>query len=235
MSNKWANTGALLANEISLYSLRLQLLDDKALYLPDHKALLVSDVHLGKAETFQAMGIPISNQVNRENLDRLRSLCQQHQPESLFILGDLFHSKKSLVPEVIAAWKTFLKESTAEVSLIVGNHDRRLVSALPPLAMNCHTDAVTLDTGKSGNVVLSHEPEANHHSAFNICGHIHPVVRLRSQTDSLRLPCFFVEHAQKRLTLPSYGEFTGGYEIALVENTCAYVACEGEAIVFTGS
>lgn len=216
-----------LANEILLFGHRLQLLDDNALYLPDVDALLVSDVHLGKAETFQSFGIPISNEMNAENLDRLRSLCKQTQPKKLFILGDLFHSKQSLVPEVLIGWDTFLKEIALDTTLIVGNHDRRLVSALPPLPMRTQIDAVDL-----GPFLLSHEPEAHHSAALNICGHIHPVVKLRSHTDSLRLPCFFVEHHAKRLTLPSFGEFTGGYEVELVKNTCAYVACEGEAILF---
>ncbi len=216
-----------VANEILLFDHRLRLLDDKALYLPDEKALLVSDVHLGKAETFQSLGIPISSQMNEENLDRLRSLYQQTKPQKLFILGDLFHSRKSLVPEVLIAWDTFLKEISAETTLIVGNHDRRLMSELPPFSMNCSADAVKL-----GPFLLSHEPERVQESRLNICGHIHPVVKLRSRTDSLRLPCFFVEYDQRRLTLPSFGEFTGGYEVTLTENTCAYVACEGEAIAF---
>lgn len=220
---------AVLANEISLFGRRLRLLDDRALYLPDVEALLVSDVHLGKAETFQSLGIPISSTVNQENLDRLRSLLTQTQAKQLFILGDLFHSRRSLVPEVLISWDGFLKETGVKTSLIVGNHDRRLVSSLPPLAMNCQTDAVML-----GPFLLSHEPEIKHGAALNICGHIHPVVRLRSRTDSLRLPCFFVEHDQKRLTLPSFGEFTGGYEVEIVSNTCAYVVCEGEAIAFEG-
>lgn len=220
-------------NEIQLFGLRLQLLDDKALYLPDERTLLVSDVHLGKAETFQSFGIPIASQLNEENLDRLRSLIVQTQPQKLFILGDLFHSKKSLVPDVLIAWDTFLKEIAAEVCLIVGNHDRRLVSALPPMKMDCQIEAVAL-----GPVLLSHEPEIRQRgyerARLNVCGHIHPVVRLRSRTDSLRLPCFFVEHDHRRLTLPSFGEFTGGYEVELVENTCAYIACEGEVVPFEG-
>ena len=216
-----------LKNEILLFDNRLRLLDDKALYLPDNEALLVSDVHLGKAETFQSFGIPIPNQMNEENLDRLRSLCKQTNPKKLFILGDLFHSRQSLVPEVLTAWDSFLKEIDAETTLIVGNHDRQLISALPPLAMDCLVDAVAI-----GSFLLSHEPEPLHESVLNICGHIHPVVGLRSRTDSLRLPCFFVEYDQRRLTLPSFGEFTGGYEVRLAENTCAYVACEGEAIAF---
>ena len=217
----------LLSNEIRLCGHRLQLLDDNALYLPAVEALLVSDVHLGKAETFQSLGIPISNQMNEENLERLRSLCQQLTPKKLLVLGDLFHSEKSLVPEVLVAWDRFLKEITAETTLIVGNHDRRLVAALPPLSMTCQTAAVEL-----GPFLLSHEPELQHGSVLSVCGHIHPVVRLRSPTASLRLPCFFLERDQKRLTLPSFGEFTGGFEVELVGNTCAYVVCEGEVISF---
>ena len=214
-------------NEILLFNNRLRLLDDKALYLPDEKALLVSDVHLGKAETFQSLGIPIPNQMNEENLERLRSLCQQTNPKKLFVLGDLFHSKKSLVPEVLIAWDKFLNKILAETTLIVGNHDRRLVAELPPLSMDCSIDAIEL-----GPFLLSHEPEDACKGMLNICGHIHPVVKLRSRTDSLRLPCFFVEYDDRRLTLPSFGEFTGGYEVTLASNTCAYVACEGEAIAF---
>lgn len=217
----------LLPNEIDLFGYRLRLLDDKALFLPGENALLVSDVHLGKAETFQALGIPISNEMNEENLERLRSLQEQTQAKRLFILGDLFHSRKSLVPEVLIGWDRFLKEIEAETTLIVGNHDRRLVDALPPLPMQCQVEAVRL-----GPFLLSHEPEMVHDAVLNVCGHIHPVVKLRSQTDSLRLPCFFVEKDQKRLTLPSFGEFTGGYEVDLVGDCCAYVVCEGEAIAF---
>ncbi|MEM8502648.1 MAG: ligase-associated DNA damage response endonuclease PdeM [Cyanobacteria bacterium P01_D01_bin.1] len=218
----------LRSNEIQLFGLRLRLLDDKALYLPDAQALLVSDVHLGKAETFQSLGIPIASRMNEENLERLRSLCRQTQANNLFILGDLFHSPQSLVPDVLVSWDTFLQEISAKTTLIVGNHDRKLVSALPPLSMDCQVDAVEM-----GPLLLSHEPELRHHSALNICGHIHPVIRLRSRTDSLRLPCFFVEHRQRRMTLPSFGEFTGGYEVELCQSDCAYVVCEGSITAFS--
>ena len=218
----------LLANEIHLFNQRLRLLDDKALYLPDIETLLVSDVHLGKAESFQSFGIPVSSQMNEENLDRLRQIIQQTKAKKLFILGDLFHSKQSLVPEVLIGWDTFLKEIAADVCLIVGNHDRRLVSELPPLNMDCQVEAIRV-----GPFLLSHEPAVRHEAELNICGHIHPVVGLRSRTDSLRLPCFFVEKDQRRLTLPSFGEFTGGYEVELVNNTCAYVVCEGDVIPFS--
>lgn len=215
------------ANEIVLFGQRLQLLEDKALYLPEAEALLVSDVHLGKAETFQSFGIPIASAINDENLSRLRALVAQTTAKRLFILGDLFHSKKSLVPEVLVEWDNFLKQSAVQTTLIVGNHDRKLIDALPPMNMRCEVDAIRL-----GEFLLSHEPEEKCGADINICGHIHPVIKLRSRTDSLRLPCFFVERNQRRLTLPSFGEFTGGYAVSITRDTCAYVACEGEIIPF---
>ena len=51
------------------------LLPEKAIYLPDSGSLLVSDVHLGKAETFQALGVPVAGQIrSEEHTSELQSL-----------------------------------------------------------------------------------------------------------------------------------------------------------------
>ncbi len=212
---------------IDLLGQTLCLLPEKAVYLPESGSLLVSDVHLGKAETFQALGVPVAGQVNAETLARLRSLCTIWQPKQVYVLGDLFHSPKSLVPEVIDAWQQFLTDTPAQVTLIVGNHDQRLVSKLDRFDMACQTEAVAQD-----GLVLSHEPVVGHRGGLNVCGHVHPVVVLRSRVDRLRLPCFYLEKAQCCLTLPAFGEFTGGYEVDLVSGTVAYVPSEDAVIPF---
>jgi metallophosphoesterase superfamily enzyme len=51
--------------------------------------------------------------------------------------------------------------------------------------------------------------------------------------DRLRLPCFHWQPRQQRLTLPAFGEFTGGYDIALAAGETAYVVAE-EAVVGFG-
>ncbi|MEO0540019.1 MAG: ligase-associated DNA damage response endonuclease PdeM [Cyanobacteria bacterium P01_A01_bin.105] len=205
------------------------LLPDKAIYLPRSGSLLVSDVHLGKAETFQALGVPVAGQVNTATLARLRQLCETWQPQQVFILGDLFHSPRSLVAEVTEAWQQFLAETPAKVTLIVGNHDQRLVSKLDVFEMGCQLEAVIQD-----DCVLSHEPVVDHRAGLNICGHVHPVVVLRSRLDRLRLPCFYLEKAQRCLTLPAFGGFTGGYEVELLPGTVAYVPSEDSVIPFEG-
>jgi DNA ligase-associated metallophosphoesterase len=206
----------------------LHLLPEKAIDLPEHRALLVSDVHLGKSETFQSLGIPIPNGVNQTTLDRLQNLCLHHQPDHLFILGDLFHSRYALVDEVIDAWMKFVQSIHADVKLIIGNHDRALVSTLQQLSIQCITDAIQVN-----NLILSHEPYFGS-GCFNICGHIHPCVRISSKSDTLRLPCFYVDHSRQQLILPSFGEFTGGADLPLKSGTTAYVVVENAVIPFAG-
>ncbi|MGD1856758.1 MAG: ligase-associated DNA damage response endonuclease PdeM [Leptolyngbyaceae cyanobacterium] len=197
------------------------LLLDRAAYVPAYSALLLSDVHLGKAETFQMAGIPVAQQVNEETLARLRSHCAQVQPQQIFVLGDLFHSRQGMVSEVEAAWSKFLEDADARVTLIVGNHDRAALG--PVFDMDYSTDPIPL-----GKLLLSHEPETiDTQGHLNICGHIHPVVQLKSAIDSLRLPCFYHEHPSQRLTLPSFGSFTGGHEVFVGKGKTAYITLEG--------
>ncbi len=205
----------------------LRLLPQRAIYIESLKLLLVSDVHLGKAETFQHYGLPVSSQVNQATLRRLEELCAQYRPEALWILGDLFHGLEGMADEVIDAWLRFLHRTQVSAHLILGNHDRRLQDTLTQLSVECFVEAVEIN-----GVLLSHEPDIDS-DRLNICGHIHPCFRLKMGGDRLRLPCFHWQPRQNRLTLPSFGEFTGGYDIALAAGETAYVVAE-EAVVGFG-
>ena len=213
---------------IELSGVKLKLLSDKAIYLSNAHSLLVSDVHLGKSETFQAAGIPVSNQVNQATFQRLQLLCETFQPKTLFVLGDLFHSKFALVDEVLDGWFQFLASTQVDVTLILGNHDRALISTLMQLSIECITTPIQVE-----NVVLSHEPSPQP-GCLNICGHVHPCVRLKSKLDNLRLPCFYLDQAQNMLILPSFGEFTGGYEMPLTRHSTAYVIADDRVIAIHG-
>ncbi|MBD2060080.1 ligase-associated DNA damage response endonuclease PdeM [Oculatella sp. FACHB-28] len=206
--------------EIDVLGVRLQLLAEKAVYLESDQILLVADIHLGKSETFQSLGIPIPNRVNQTTLDRLQQLCFKFKPQKLFILGDLFHSKYALVNEVLDSWSRFQAAVDAEVVLIVGNHDRRLIQTLKNTSIQYLTHAIEV-----GNLLLSHEPSPQPRF-LNICGHIHPCVNLKEKLDQLRLPCFYLDRTQNLLVLPSFGEFTGAYEVAFKRNSTAYVIAD---------
>ncbi|MGF1460088.1 MAG: ligase-associated DNA damage response endonuclease PdeM [Leptolyngbyaceae cyanobacterium] len=205
----------------------LQLLPEKAAFFPKHAALLVSDMHLGKSETFQHFGIPVPSQVNQATLTRLKQAQRRTQAEQLFVLGDLFHSRVGVVDEVIDGWLKLLAETQLEAHLILGNHDRALMDDLTQFSLACHATPIDL-----GPVILSHEPLPVT-DAVNICGHVHPCVQLGTNADRLRLPCFYWEASLNRLTLPSFGDFTGGYTVPMLPNTTAYAIADDAVIPFS--
>ncbi len=213
---------------IEILGINLQLLPQKAIYLPQHRSLLVSDVHLGKSETFQQAGIPIPNLVNRTTLEQLQTLCRQVEPETLLILGDLFHSRAGMVEEVITLWQEFIQATGVRAQLILGNHDRPLLSTLQRMAIDCIPESLSLES-----LILSHDP-AIQPGHLNICGHVHPCLRIRNRLDNLRLPCFFFDRSQNSLILPSFGEFTGSYEVTITADTIAYVIVDDTVVPWEG-
>ena len=74
----------------------LEMLPSRALFLPETKELLICDIHLGKAEYFQQNGIPLTNNSDKNNFERIKKIVKKYKPEKLIILGDLFHSKYSI-------------------------------------------------------------------------------------------------------------------------------------------
>lgn len=211
---------------LAIQNTQLTLLPEKAAYLPDIETLLVSDVHLGKSETFQRFGIPVPSAVNQATLERLTRACDRTQARQLFILGDLFHAQAGMVDEVIDSWLRFLNDTQVDAHLILGNHDRGLVDSLSQFSLTCHIHPISLD-----HWVLSHEPLPMA-EGINVCGHIHPCVNIGGRGDRLRLPCFYWESKLQRLTLPSFGEFTGGHNVAIGRHATAYVVAEDQVIEF---
>lgn len=212
---------------IPLLDLTLHLLPEKAVYVEPYGLLLVSDLHLGKSETFQSAGIPIASSVNHDTLDRLTHLCNRVQPQGLVVLGDVFHSKRGLVEDVLDAWCTFEQSVAIPITAIAGNHDRALLHDLHHRAIACVTEAIHLE-----QLILSHEPMPQP-GCVNICGHVHPYIRLQTRLDRLRLPCFYLEHAQHLLILPAFGAFTGGYDVIQSPTATAFVIAEQQVIALT--
>ncbi|MFM7471895.1 MAG: ligase-associated DNA damage response endonuclease PdeM [Nodosilinea sp.] len=204
----------------------LLLLPQRAIYIETLQALLVSDVHLGKAETFQSYGVAVASQVNQASLTRLADLCQTYQPQSLWILGDLFHSFAAREEGVRQSWLDFLDRTQVTAHLGMGNHDRPLAASIDQFRLICHREGVMVD-----NLWFSHEPQAEVKGP-SLCGHSHPCLRLGGRGDRLRLPCFHWQPAHNRLTLPAFGEFTGGYNIRLEVGEVAYVVAEDTVVEF---
>ena len=178
---------------------QLQLLPDKAIYWPSQRALLIADSHLGKIRHFRKSGIALPGSAAYENLHRLESLLRQFQPEKVIFLGDLFHSEMNFE---WLEFKAFLaKYAEIKFILIQGNHD--IFHDLSYEYFEVHKTPLEI-----GPFILSHEPMEEEHALYNLCGHIHPGVRMFGQArQSMRFPCFYFGAHQG--ILPAFGVFTG--------------------------
>jgi metallophosphoesterase superfamily enzyme len=79
-----------------------------------------------------------------------------------------------------------------------------------------------------GPFSLSHEPLPTT-QGYNLCGHIHPGVILRGRgRQRLRLPCFYLDHAQG--ILPAFGAFTGLYVLSAKDGGRVYAVTDASIL-----
>lgn len=181
----------------------LQLLGGRAAIDPRRGVLLVADVHLGKAESFQAHGVPLPSDGDGANLNRLLELVHRHRPRRVIVLGDLIHSRLGLTAELRAKLAALPQLLGCPLELVGGNHERgSWIADLPQQPSQA-----------LGPWWLSHEPEPRP-GLLNICGHLHPVALIGGGADRLRLPCFSYCPRHERLALPAFGDLTGGMPLS---------------------
>lgn len=194
-----------------------QLLPQHAMLWKNTDTLIVSDLHIGKGGHFRKNGLAMPVQVNLENLWKLSGLLLDHKPKRLLLLGDLFHSSFN------KEWEQFqdmlANFPNLEKVLIRGNHD-----VLPDHHFT-NAGIVVIDELIEGPFIFSHEPLLVW-EGYNLCGHIHPAVRLKgSGRQRLRVPCFYF--GEKQGMLPSFGYFTGSHVIQPKKNDQIFVCADG--------
>lgn len=183
----------------------LELLAAKALWDPRQELLLLADLHLGKAETFQSHGIALPSDGDAGTLNALLALAHRWRPREVVVLGDLIHSRIGLTAELRQKLRALPQLLGCPLRLIGGNHERG--SWIEGLLQEPAT--------ARGGLWLSHGPEdqppAGSADLLHVCGHLHPVALIGDRSDQLRLPCFSYDAEQGRLVLPSFGQLTGGH------------------------
>src|SRR5688500_11195796 len=84
-------------------SIPLRLYADCALFWPEGQALIITDPHFGKADSFRHMGIPIPTALLANDLARLTKLITASKATFLIVLGDFFHTRHSQSESALAA------------------------------------------------------------------------------------------------------------------------------------
>jgi DNA ligase-associated metallophosphoesterase len=191
--------------QLRLLNSDFTLLPEKALFKEDERLLIIADVHLGKAGHFRKEGFSLPQKAQMTDYENLRKLFEKIQPEKVYFLGDLFHSK------INGDWKYFaeLIQSFPGIAftLIKGNHD--IID--PQLFADLGIEIVP-ELLQEHNIVYSHMPVSVQEGQVNIVGHIHPGILLSGKAkQSVRLPCYHL--CGNTLLLPAFGRLTGLYMI----------------------
>ena len=186
---------------------RLVLLPQKALWWPETRSLLVADVHIGKAATFRALGVPVPRGTTGETRAGLSALAERWAARRIVFLGDFLHSAHAHAPATLAAlarWRA--RHAALDLTLVRGNHDNR--AGDPPAALGFE---VVDEPLAEGGLALCHHPQPRA-GRYVLAGHLHPCVSIGGRGgDRLRLACF---HFGAQVgVLPAFGSFTGMHPI----------------------
>lgn len=199
---------------------------DRTLFLESTSTLFVADVHLGKAATFRAKGIPIPEACAIDTLQRLTTSIDSVRAKQLVILGDLWHSRAGRTAAAVAdfeAWRNTHEQ--LEIILVVGNHDRR--SGQCP--QNWRITEV-LEGSQFGHLTLLHDPENwQEGQSYGLSGHLHPGVTLRQGSGRSKVPCFWMRPNYG--VLPSFGSFTGCVSVEVERGDWVGLVAEQSLVV----
>ena len=210
----------IVTHRTTLANTTVDLLPDRALFLPDTRTLIVADVHWGKAAAFRAHGVPVPHGTTRTGLDRLDALLTHTSAVQLLVLGDLIHARLGMQPDTIAAlerWRGAHRDLA--ITLVRGNHDYR--AGDPPASLGIRCVDAPLHVGP---FALHHHPTSDP-SGYVLAGHVHPVVQLRGRgRQRVTLPCF--AFGESAALLPAFGEFTGGGVIDQRDFTRTFVIAD---------
>lgn len=208
---------------IDLAGERLQLLPQRAAYLPQHRSLLVADAHIGKAVSFRRLGVPVPEATTEGTLARLDAALQATGAERIVFLGDLLHSARAHAAATMAAVRAWRqRHRQLQLVLVRGNHDRHAGDPPADWQVQAADEPLAL-----GGLLLQHHPQPVA-GGYVIAGHLHPCIVLGGRAhDRLRLPCFHFGPAVG--VLPAFGEFTGMHAMPREPGDRVFVV-QGDAV-----
>ncbi len=208
-----------MIKEVKIRGEDLQLLPERAVFWHGEQALLIADLHIGKVGHFRKNGIAVPGKAESNNLWRLANMLMDYKPETVYFLGDLFHSHLN------ASWEKFVDFlmgfPNIKWILVRGNHDIIGESKFKAAKID------VVERLEKGPFLFTHDREKT--DLYNIHGHIHPGVAMRGMgRQHISLPCFFFGEAFG--ILPSFGDFTGLYKIKAKKSDRVFVAADNLVI-----
>lgn len=177
----------------------------RCLFWEEQKALIVSDLHIGKTGHFRKYGIAVPQDIFKEDMQRLFDQIMFFKVEQLIVVGDMFHSVANKELDLFKRWR--LDMPHIKIHLIKGNHDILKDCWYNEAGIIVYQEQMTI-----GNIIFQHDfTTINHQPStinYTISGHIHPGILINGiSKQSLRFPCFYF--GKQYAVMPAFSRFTG--------------------------
>jgi DNA ligase-associated metallophosphoesterase len=191
---------------------------ERALYWEEQRALVLSDLHLGKSGHFRKAGIAVPQAVLKEDMQRLMTLLHHFRPEQLIVVGDFFHSHANRELDLFKRWRRDV--AGLPIKLVRGNHDILKQEWYQEAAIDVIEPDLLL-----GPFLFTHDRCVNSEAPYTFCGHIHPGIVIHGLgRQSLRFPCFYF--TPQYCILPAFGKFTGLAAVQPVRSDTVFAIVE---------
>ena len=173
-----------------------------ALYLPESRTLVVSDLHLEKGSSFARRGMFLPPYVSGATLLALAALVLRRNPRCIVSLGDSFHDSGGYgrLTESDRARLQSLQRGRDWI-FVSGNHD-------PELPADIGGEIVA--ELRIDGLIFRHAPVPGE-AEGEIAGHLHPAARVRGRGGSVRRRAFVTDGT--RMILPAFGVLSGGLNV----------------------
>lgn len=174
--------------------------NERALFWTREKALILSDLHVGKTAYFRKNGIPVPSDILSDDLTRLGELIKHFSAGQIIIVGDFLHAGKNTDYAIFEEWQQ--QFPNVRIRIIKGNHDVFKASFLEKKSVEICGSELEIPP-----FIFIHEPQ-DREGQFLISGHLHPGITLKLERNkSVSLPCY--RYSDTQLVLPAFSRFTG--------------------------
>jgi uncharacterized protein len=212
-----------LNNHLDFAGRTFHVVGEKSLYWPDHKALIVADLHLEKGSWYAVRGQMLPPHDSLATLEAVSALITLTGAEQVWTLGDNFHDEIGLHRMTDKAL-SLLNDVTQKARWlwITGNHDEHLPSGI---------GGTVMQEAEIDGLILRHIAEP-HETRPELSGHYHPKYRAVGKRGRVTRPCFV--RSQTKLILPAFGSLTGGLWADDDAVKAAFVGQQAQAFMAIG-
>ncbi|WP_396610360.1 metallophosphoesterase [Haloferax sp. S1W] len=197
---------------------------DRAIYLPTADALVLSDLHVGRAEA-PDVSYPLGERTDLSQ--RLAALCEEFDPREVVFAGDVLHRFDRVsdrAVETVELLAETCRDAGSRPVFVAGNHDTMLAEVWSSddhdekQSANLHDEKQSADLHHEyrldDNSLISHghrHPDGSSH--LHVVGHDHPTLTIDGRTR----PCVLYGPEAYRgadvLMLPAFTRLAGGVEV----------------------